>query len=51
MEMCTGARWFEMVGLLRALPDGEAGPECLMSEHFLLEEEGRLQVYWIPLSA
>ena len=48
IEMCPGARWPEMVGLLRALPDGELGPECLMSEHFLLEEEGRLQVYWIP---
>ena len=46
--MCPGARWFQMVGLLRALPDGELGPERLMTEDFLLEEERRLQVYWIP---
>jgi hypothetical protein len=48
MEMCPGSHWSEMVGLLRALPDGELGPEHLMTGDFLLEEEGRLQVYWIP---
>jgi hypothetical protein len=37
-----------MVGLLQALPDGELGPQRLMTRDFLLEEEGRLRVYWIP---
>jgi hypothetical protein len=37
-----------MVGLLRALPDGELGRERLLTGDFLLDEEGRLQVYWIP---
>ena len=48
MQMCPGSRWSEMVRLLRALPDGELGPEQLLSEDFLLEQEGRLRVYWIP---
>jgi len=48
MELCPGSQWAEMVGLLRALPDGELGRERLITKEFLLEEEGRLQVYWIP---
>ena len=48
MEMCPGSRWSEMIGLLRELPDGELGPDRLMADEFLLEQEGRLQVYWIP---
>jgi hypothetical protein len=48
IEMCPGAHWPEMVGRLRALPDGELGPEHLMTDDFLLEEERRLQVYWLP---
>ena len=49
MELCPASRWAEMVGLLlRALPDGELGPEHLMTPELLLEaEEGRLKVYWI----
>jgi hypothetical protein len=46
--MCPGSHWSEMVGLLRALPAGELGQTHLITEDFLLAEEGRLRVYWIP---
>jgi hypothetical protein len=48
MVMSPGARWSEMVGLLRLLPDGDLGPEQLLVEAFLVAEEGRLRMYWIP---
>ncbi len=48
MELSPGSRWSDMVPLLRALPDGDLGPGQLLTEDFLLEEESRLQMYWIP---
>ena len=47
-DLCPGSRWSELVGLLRALPDGELGRAELLTEECLLEEEGPLRVYWIP---
>ena len=48
MEMCPGARWEEMLPRMRALPDGVLGPEQLLTHDFLLDAEGRLEIYWIP---
>ena len=37
-----------MVERVQTLPDGELGQECLLCSDFLLEDEGRMQVFWIP---
>lgn len=46
--LCPGALWNRMLPSLARLPDGQLTRDVLVSSEFLLAEEDRLAVYWIP---
>lgn len=45
---CPGALWARKLPALRRLPAGDLRREDLLRPEFLLAQEGRLSVYWIP---